>query len=188
MASRSVVVTWIWLTRLDPLRRHIIYDKMAGLSATGTEVALSDGTMEEADMRVFVNDFAAISVQLSGITCEAIGSLAKNSQAETVWGPHLSGGYAENLEAPYFGGPFLTLRARYVYRIDSLVELIKQGLIYRKSPLPHYLALMEARRLVIADPVMSQQEPRFYIRHPDCSGANILANGLKIVGLIDWEW
>jgi hypothetical protein len=174
--------------QVDPLCRHIVYDKMPGIGAEETEVALSEGNISRQEMKVFTDEFAAMSIKLSKIPSDAIGSLTKTGAGDIFWGPHLNGGYQESLEAPYFGGPFSTLRDRYVHRIDGLVGLTKQGLIYRKSPLLHYLALMEARRLVIADPVMSQQEPAFYIRHPDCSGANILANGLKIVGLIDWEW
>jgi hypothetical protein len=153
---------------------------MPGAGASETEVALSDGNMSRDNMKVFADDFVAISIKLSNIPCDAIGSLIKNEQGETVWGPHLNGGYPESLNAPYFGGPFHTLRDRYVHRIDGLIGLIKQGLIYRQSPLLHYL--------VMADPAMAQREPSFYIRHPDCSGANILADGNRITGLIDWEW
>jgi hypothetical protein len=173
---------------VDPLRRYIINDKMPGLAATDAEVGLSDDTMEKEDMRIFATDFASISVQLSNIHCEAIGSLVNDGNGEIKWGPHRNLGYPENQDAPYFGGPFYTLCDRYVYRIDALIKLIKKGLVYRKSPLLHYLAFMEARRLVMGDPVLSRRESTFYIRHPDCSGANILANEVNIVGLIDWEW
>lgn len=152
------------------------------------EVALSEGNMSREDMKVFVDDYAEISIKLSKIHCGAIGSLSRNDAGEIVWGSHLSGGYAESLEAPYFGGPFYTLRDRYIHRINALIDLTKKGLIHRMAPLLHYLALMEARRLVMADPVMARREPSFHIRHPDCSGANVLADGKRIVGLIDWEW
>jgi len=161
---------------------------MPGIEASETEVALSDGTMSREDMKVFVDDYAEISMKMSKILCDAIGSLSRNAVGEVVWGPHLSGGYAESLELPYFGGPFYTLRDRYVHRIDALIDLTKKGLIHRLAPLLHYLALMEARRLVISDPAMARREPTFYIRHPDCSGANTLAHENRIVGLIDWEW
>ena len=161
---------------------------MPGVGAEETEVALSHGMMSRDDMKVFVDDFAAISVKLSNIPCDAIGSLARTETGEVIWGPHLNGGYPESLEAPYFGGPFYTLRDRYIHRIDALIEFIKKGLIYRLSPLLHYLALMEARRLVMADLVMARRETTLYIRHPDCSGANILADQNRITGMIDWEW
>jgi len=161
---------------------------MPGIEASETEVALSDETMSREDMKVFVDDYAEISIKMSKIPCDAIGSLSRNDAGEVVWGPHLSGGYPENQDAPHFGGPFYTLCDRWVYRIDALINLIKKGLVYRKSPLLHYLAFMEARRLVMGDPVLSRRESTFYIRHPDCSGANILANGVNIVGLVDWEW
>jgi hypothetical protein len=161
---------------------------MPGVGAGETEVALSDGNMSKEEMKVFVEDFAEISIKLSKIPCDAIGSLSRNDAGEVVWGPHVSGGYAESLKAPYFGGPFYTLRDRYIHRIDSLIDLTKRGLIHRMAPLLNYLVLMEARRLVMADPTMARRESTFYIRHPDCSGSNVLAVGNKIVGLIDWEW
>ena len=161
---------------------------MPGTEAAEHTCGLSEGAMSREDMKVFVDDFADISVKISKIPCNAIGSLCRNDAGDGVWGPHLNGGYTESLEAPYFGGPFYTLRDRYIYRIDSLIDLTKKGLIHRLAPLFHYLALMEARRLVMTDPVMARRESTFYIRHPDCSGSNILADGNKITGLIDWEW
>jgi hypothetical protein len=144
--------------------------------------------MSEGDMRVFVKDFAEISIKLSNLKFEAIGSLTHNKDGKVVCGPHLALGYQYYVKPPYYGGPFRTVRERYLHRIDSLIGLIKAGLIHRRSPLLHFLAFMEARRLVESDSEMAQQESEFYIRHPDCVGNNIMSEDGRITGLIDWEW
>ena len=144
--------------------------------------------MSEEDLRTFAESYAATSIMMSEIHCGSIGSLAKNKEGEVMWGPLLHGGYPDSLEAPFFGGPFHTLRDAYIHRIDGLIEQLKRGIIHRKSPLVHYLAFKEARRLVIGDPAFAERETTFYISHPDCSGANILSKDFKVVGLIDWEW
>jgi hypothetical protein len=161
---------------------------MPGSSSAEAECALSDGGMSEEEIKSLASDYAAISIRLSHIPCDMIGSVVKYEQGSATWGPLINGGYAESFEAPYFGGPFYTLRDRYVHRINSLISLFRRGLIHRMSPLVHYLALMEARRLVMGDAKMAERESVFYIRHPDCSGSNILSDGPKIVGLIDWGW
>ena len=144
--------------------------------------------MSEEDLRSFAESYAGISIKMSEIPCGSFGSLIKTEHGEVIWGPLLRGGYPDSLEAPYFGGPFHTLRDAYIHRIDGLIEFLKRGLIHRKSPLVHYLAFKEARRLVMGDPSFAERETTFYIRHPDCSAANILSKDFKVVGLIDWEW
>jgi hypothetical protein len=144
--------------------------------------------MSEEDMKTFAESYAAVSIKISEIPCYTFASLSTNNQGQVVWGPLLHPGYPGSLEAPFFGGPFETLRDAYVHRIEGLLELLKRGLIHRTSPLVHYLAFKEARRLVMGDPTFEERESTFYIRHPDCSGANILSKDSKVVGLIDWEW
>lgn len=150
-------------------------------------MALTDGE-DDSDLKAFARNFAGLSVAISDIHCDSMGSLVNYDHGRLVWGPMLNGGYPESLDMPCFGGPFHSLRDLYTHRIDGLIDLIKRGLIYRRAPLLVFLALREARRLVVADEKFCRRETRFYIRHPDCSWSNILSDGPNITGLIDWEW
>jgi hypothetical protein len=172
----------------DPLCRHIIYGRVEGEACTDMTGGISDGGPSLDDMKAFIEEYAAVSIKLSDIPCEAIGSFTTDSDGIIKVGPPISRALPESLEAPFFKGPFYTLRDRYISRIDGLNRMILKGIAFRNAPLLHYLALLEARELVESNDLFPRKKEQFYVRHADSSGANVMAKDSKITAIIDWEW
>lgn len=74
----------------DPLCRHIIYERVEGEACTDMTGGISDGGPSLDDMKAFIEDYAAVSIKLSDIPCEAIGSFTTDSDGIIKVGPPIS--------------------------------------------------------------------------------------------------
>ena len=89
--------------------------------------------------------------------------------------------------APYFPGPFETIRDRYVAHIDRVLSATRKGLMGQHRPLLIYLAHLVARDLVMNDPEMGKEEEKFHIRQPDALPGQFLVQDGSITAVLDWE-
>lgn len=145
-----------------------------------------------SQLRDLVDHFAAISVQMSTKVFDAIGSL--------VW-DHDANGFrvGDAVDVPRydesgtarFGGPFKTLRDRYLYAIDTQLEAIKKGYLHRSGLRLRYLAYQSLREYVLSIDELAREEKEFYLTHPDFEQNNFMIDpkaGTRISAVVDWNW
>lgn len=139
-------------------------------------------------MRWLIYDHAKISLQLSSIRFDKMGSLDFDATGGIEVGPFIPAHPFNSPVAPHFGGPFRNVRDCFLWQIDNVLSLIKRGQIARRSPLLAYLAHLEARSLVAGCAEMAETQSAFYVQHPDSGGRNVMALDGRITALVDWEW
>jgi hypothetical protein len=136
----------------------------------------------------FVESYADFSIQLATRSFEAMGSLIPDpTSGKPIVGPLIDYRNANSINAPYFGGPFKTLRERYIYHIDNVIEGLKKGLICRRAPVLTYLAHLVAREMVMGCPELAEECTEFYLRQPDARADQFLIEKGKISAVLDWE-
>jgi thiamine kinase-like enzyme len=88
------------------------------------------------------------------------------------------------------GGPFKSMRERYLYHIDGCLAAIKGDKLFRQDSLLAYLTYLELREMVASSSLLAEDDDReYYLRHPDAAPDNMLiAEHGEITALLDWEW
>lgn len=151
------------------------------------DMGISEGHVDESEMRNLIERYAHISVKMSSLTFDKMGSLTKSPDGKVTVGPLIPFGKMNDPAAPYFEGPFDSMRDGYNWRIGLILEAIKAGQIYRDAPLLAYLIMLELRSLINDCEEMSRKPSAFYIQHPDSGGRNIMTSKGEISAVVDWE-
>lgn len=136
-----------------------------------------------------IKSYARHMIRLSSRSYEQIGALDLDEQTgKMTVGNYIPFPQHNTSEPPYFGGPFDTMQDCLLWRIDTLLGLIKQGYSLRNTTLMSYLVHLELRSLVTSHKPLAVQEKEFYIKHVDPSAQNMLVQDGEITALVDWEW
>jgi hypothetical protein len=172
----------------DPRCVYSMMERLEGSNCGDTlDSALTDELVTEEHMRAMATGWAKLSIALESTPYEAMGSPDLDDAGNIVIGNLLQGVFPDMPVYPYFAGPFRSQRERWLNRIDRLISHTKMGWTVNDQPLVVYLGLQHARSLVAAHESFSKEETKFYIKHPDSHGGNVMAKGTRITGLIDWE-
>lgn len=166
---------------------HLLYDKMPGFPGTSTRSLLAMAETDDEKMMRFAEQYAAASIKISTLTLDAIGSLDRDASGKVFVGPSVDFPWYDAAGQALFGGPFRTLRDKYLFAIDNTLEAIRLGRMHRAGPLLPYLIYLDLRRLVRASRSLAQAENLFYLRHPDSTPINIMCTSDDITALVDWE-
>ena len=150
-------------------------------------MGLSEGYVDQKTMRNLIERYAHISVKMSSLTFDKMGSLTRDQDGKATVGPLIPFGKMNDPKVPYFSGPFDCMRDGYNWRIGLILESIKAGQIYRDAPLLAYLIMLEVRSLINDCEEMSRKSSTFYIQHPDSGGRNFMASEGEITAVVDWE-
>jgi len=163
----------------------MIYEKLPGSPAFDPE----DLSAEQLDL--FIDTYVAQSIKISNLKFPAIGSLEAEAkhQTEITVGPVLDTRNTNGPNRNDFGGPFRSKREEYLHHVEELLSAIKADTLFRHAPLEAYLAHLEVRDLILASPVLREEDHEFYLQHPDQYSDNILIGPTGAVSaLLDWEW
>lgn len=125
---------------------------------------------------------------MSTLTFDTIGSPVWDDKGEITIGNLVDYAYCDDKGVPHFGGPFKTLRDRYLFAINHNLEAMRKGYMHRSGLLLPYLAHLTLRAFVISIEELSREEGTFYLPHPDLHPDNVITDGESITGLVDWEW
>ncbi|ODN94703.1 hypothetical protein L198_04844 [Cryptococcus wingfieldii CBS 7118] len=121
---------------------------------------------------------------------KGIGSLYPSGDADYVLPISRRGSFMRP-EAPYFFGPFRTLRDQYLAHIQQLIEYtLDIGYIaVLRSPIHCILLLLELRDLVKDCELLAKEEDEFLIHHGDLNIGQCLKNEKGgIASVLDWDW
>jgi hypothetical protein len=172
---------------LDPRCLYIFSDKKPGRTCEGVfEFDQDQEAIPQATKLKFIEDYAEFCIQVSNLSYDSIGSLDLDGNKIKV-GPMVELYGVSSTTAPYFPGPFKSMRDRYVAQIDRVLSATRKGLMGQNRPLLVYLAHLVARDLVMNDPEMGKEEGEFYIRQPDALAGQFLVKDGSITAVLDWE-
>lgn len=138
--------------------------------------------------RAFAKQYVAASIKLSALTFDAIGSLDKNEEGKLIVGNSVDSPWYDDAGNVVFGGPFKSLKDRYLFEMDCRLKGIRAGRMHRAGPLLPYLIFLEFHRLVSSSSELAKEESHFYLAHADMAPYNILATSDKLTAIVDWEW
>ncbi|WVW80450.1 hypothetical protein I302_102432 [Kwoniella bestiolae CBS 10118] len=143
--------------------------------------------------RQFIEEFATSQIALSNIPIPnaligcLISSTNKDDHTATV-GPFLTDGSLHHVDPPYFPGPFVANRERYLAQINIALSHIAEGLLCLAHPLDGYLWHLQLRELVDASPELARRSENGYVKHSDEKGDHLLVDEEgRIVSIVDWE-
>lgn len=176
------------LTSQDPRCSYILYSKMPGSDAFHLDNCTAPKDTEEVEH--LVRSYAEHVIKLSQAPFNAIGSPMlshEDTDRRLVGAAYMPTDDFVNPEPPHFGGPFHTMRDFYLWRIETIVDLIKKGFVYRDAPLFFYLLHLELRRMVLNEASFAKQDDEYYISHPDPAGRNMLVDRGAITAFVDWS-
>jgi hypothetical protein len=173
---------------IDPYCVYLVYDRMLGEPCTSKNSLLAMGEVDDERMRSFANQYAAASIQISSLKFDAIGSLALDKEGTIIVGNTVASPWYDDRGNPKFGGPFRSLRDRYLFAINEALHCIRAGQMHRAGPLLPYLIYLELHRQVSASAVLGAQQTELYLAHADTLAHNIMATPHKLTAIVDWEW
>lgn len=139
-------------------------------------------------LRAFINQYVAASIKLSALTFDAIGNLDKDREGKFIAGPAVDSPWYDETGNVVFGGPFRSLKDKYLFELDGRLKAIRAGRMHRASPLLHYLIFLDLHRSVSLNPELAKEESQFYLAHADTTPQNYLATSDKLTAIVDWEW
>lgn len=137
-----------------------------------------------------IDSYAEQMIKISEVSFDAIGGLKLGAEGKIVVGGMVD---SRDTNAPNqvdLGGPFCSMRERYLYQIDACLAAIEADMLFRSDLSTMYLAYLDLRDLVKSTSLLDQdQETRFYLKHPDETLDNflIMENG-EVSAILDWEW
>ena len=172
---------------IDPRCLYIFSDKKPGRACEAVfEFTKDEEEIPQATKLKFIEDYADFCVRVSNLSYDSMGSLDLDGDAIKI-GPMIDLYGGSNVTAPYFPGPFKSMRDRYIAHIDRVLSATRKGLMGRKRPLLVYLAHLVARDLVMNDAEMAKEDEKFYIRQPDALAGQFLVQDGGITAVLDWE-
>ncbi|KAK8865629.1 hypothetical protein IAR55_000774 [Kwoniella newhampshirensis] len=154
---------------------------------------LTGGKIATDVVRTFITDLAQHHQALSRIrlNVKGIGSLmpGQDPNGTPVLGPLVQGSLMMTPEPPYFCGPFMTNKERYLVHVDLALKYIHQQCILLRYPVATFLAYLEMRELIEENEEMGREETEFFIKHADDKNDQyMLRDDGHLVGVLDWEW
>lgn len=175
------------LMLLDARCAHLIFQRMLGTESLPCHTALTYKEVDEEYMSSIIGDYAEISIRISQLKLNGIGGLDVDEHGSVIVGSDTEFSFPTGGRFSDFG-PFRNLKERYLHVIERVLELIRNGLLYRARPILAYLVYLEVHRLVIHYAPLALEETEFYLEHPDSHCGNLLFSGKSISAYIDWEW
>jgi hypothetical protein len=138
----------------------------------------------------FIVDYATHKVQSLKADFDSSGSLLpavkENESGDTYVGPFISLHAFNRPDPPYWYGPFISVRERYLTQIDYHLEHFDD---LHGSQSEFFLALLWVRELVAnCEEMKAKKGERFYLMHPDDNGSQNLTVDGKITAMLDWQW
>lgn len=172
---------------IDPRCLYIVSDKKPGRACEAVfEFTKDEEEIPQATKLKFIEDYADFCVRVSNLSYDSMGSLDLDGDTIKI-GPMIDQYGGSNVTAPYFPGPFKSMRDRYIAHIDRVLSATRKGLMGKKRPLLVYLAHLVARDLVMNDAEMAKEDEKFYIRQPDALAGQFLVQDGGITAVLDWE-
>jgi hypothetical protein len=147
--------------------------------------------MEGHELKAFIETYAAFMIKLSTLEFDGYGSLQHvrgDSKNGVIVGPLMCKGRFNKRVSPYWFGPFMSTRERYLTHIDHILEHIGEDGFYDDQPIMACLLHLYARDLVERNAEMAIREEVFYIRHIDHHEGQTLTDDGRITAVLDWEW
>ena len=137
-----------------------------------------------------IDSYAEQMIKISEVSFDAIGGLKLSAEEKIVVGGMVDSRDTNAPDQVDLGGPFCSMRERYLYQIDACLAAIEADMLFRRDLYTSFLAYREIRELVAASPVLNEEEnPQFYLVHPDGGASNILImEDGRVSALLDWEW
>ncbi|WWC60613.1 uncharacterized protein I303_103187 [Kwoniella dejecticola CBS 10117] len=184
------------ITPDHPLAKHVEYlfcESLQGKPNRWPEFGKDSLTNPGEKDKALIEDFARFQIQLHQIPVATtqIGSLTypdQDQQVTPVIGPMVTSNWLHDIEPPYSGGPFRTLKERYLTQIDICLGHIADRLLGTTDTLDTYLWHLQLRELVDSVPYWSEPIDTGYIKHWDDKGDHLMVDDEgKLVGVIDWE-
>ena len=137
----------------------------------------------------FIDTYALEAIKLSSVKFVAVGGLCLDNAGAITVGSLVDTRFCNGPDSNHLGGPFKSTRDQYLYQIEACLSAIKAGMLFRLSPLRAYLAHLEVRDLILDCAALAEEEPEFYLKHPDGTADNILLDESgAVTALLDWEW
>nr|XP_019007640.1 uncharacterized protein I206_07655 [Kwoniella pini CBS 10737]OCF46421.1 hypothetical protein I206_07655 [Kwoniella pini CBS 10737] len=149
-------------------------------------------SLPEEKLRLFVDEYARINIQLSNLKLpfKQLGCIYPSADRfGEVVGPIVTRGCFMNPKPPHFMGPFHTHKELLLAKIDAALRYSKVNGLQGEDTLDEYLWHLELRELVEASQKLGKIPTELFIKHDDKKGDELMVdeNG-HMLGIIDWEW
>lgn len=166
----------------------MILSRLPGTDVLECHAGLTIGQVDETTMTGLIESYAEISIKIAQLRFEAIGSLHTTENDSVEVGRDMSFAVPGPEGQPVFGGPYSTVKDRYLYAIDQMLASIRKGWTHRSHLVLAYLMYLEARRHVLDWAEIAKPASDHYLVHPDPHAGNVLIQDIQVTGYIDWEW